>query len=178
MTARRRILLSTRLLFLALIGVTTLMTLSCTERPPVGLVDDRPLLSSDPGSFTLLNCTPLAPDSESQDIGPDGGTLQVGPHTFTVPAGALDSTVTITAVIVSENVNRIHFSPDGLVFNTPAWLTMSWANCGPTLLPTPKVIAHVSSLLTILDVLKGVNNPPSQTVTSGVPHFSDYAVSW
>ena len=178
MTAHRRFILVTRLLFLALLGVTTLLTLSCAGRSPVGVPGGTASVSSDPTQFQLLSCTPLALDSQSQDIGPLGGTIQVGPHTFTVPAGALDSTVTITAVTGGEPANRIRFAPDGLTFNQPASLTMSWANCGPTALPTPKVIARVSDALALLEILKSVSNPPSQSVTAGVPHFSDYAVAW
>lgn len=175
MKTNRLLILLTRLVFLALLGVTTVLVLSC-ERSPVDVAPSGSnirLLGT-----SLLTCTPLTPDSATQAIGPDGGTIQVGPHTFTVPAGALDTTVSITAVVPADTVNRIVFEPSGLVFNQPASLTMSYANCQPSLLPLPRVIAHVDDGLNILDLLKSVGNPPSQTVTAQVPHFSDYAVAW
>src|SRR5690349_21510517 len=45
----------------------------------------------------LLTCTPLPHTSVQQTVGPEGGVIYVGPHSLTVPAGALDSAVTITA---------------------------------------------------------------------------------
>ena len=177
MKTNRLLILLTRLVFLALLAVSTVLVLSC-ERSPLDLTPGTAPQIRLLGT-SLLTCTPLTPDSASQAIGPLGGTIQVGPHTFTVPAGALDSTVTITAVMPADTINRVVFEPTGLVFNQPASLTMSYANCPSLPLPQiPRVIAQVDDSLNILDLLKSVGNPPTQTVTAQVPHFSDYAVAY
>src|SRR5689334_24615492 len=100
---------------------------SCTSGPADARSLTAPAMSAggkELFGYNLLSCDPLDADSVTQAIGPEGGTLSVGPHTFVVPAGALDSTVNITAVIANENVNRVRFSPEGLTFNTPASLTL------------------------------------------------------
>jgi hypothetical protein len=126
----------------------------------------------------LLSCTPLSADSVTQVIGPAGGTINVGPHSFTVPAGALDSAVAITAVAPSDVVNRVVFQPSGLTFQQPATLTMSYANCGVLASWLPKQIAYVDDLLNIRYFLLSIDNFQSQTVTGRVRHFSEYAVAW
>jgi hypothetical protein len=138
-----------------------------------GLPLPPPLLPSG-----LLTCTPVAADSVSQTIGPEGGTLQVGANTLAIPAGALDSAVTITAVAPSDTVNRVRFEPEGLTFLTPARLTMSYANCNTLGLSLPKQIAYTSDLLLILEYIPSLDDLSGQTVTGEVRHFSDYAIAW
>src|SRR5438128_86704 len=112
---------SPRLVHSALVGVAAVAMLSCGEPAPLGPVrhdlalppPDSLLQAADSvvRSTGLLRCSPLTYDSVTQTIGPLGGTLQVGPHTFSVPAGALDSTVSITAVVPAGTVNVVQFQP-------------------------------------------------------------------
>jgi hypothetical protein len=169
-----------RLLLSLSVGLIGVGAASCGDSAP-SLVEgpsklpSRDLLQAVTGPLT---CTPLPADSVTKVIGPGGGTINVGPHSFAIPAGALDSAVSITAVTPSDAVNRIVFQPSGLVFRQPATLTMSYANCGVlgSLLPTQ--IAYIDNLLEILYYLPSIDNVQSQTVTAQVQHFSDYAVAW
>jgi hypothetical protein len=162
----------------AVLGLASLALASCGESPTAAVsqrIIPRDLYQQVTG---LVSCTPLAADSVTQVIGPAGGTITVGPHSFTVPAGALDSAVSITAVAPSDVVNRIVFQPSGLVFQVPATLTMSYANCGLLVNLLPMQIAYVDDLLNILYYVPSVPDAQSQTVTGMVRHFSDYAVAW
>ncbi|MFI5233086.1 MAG: hypothetical protein ACHQSE_11325 [Gemmatimonadales bacterium] len=168
-----------RLVLLAAFGAASLALASCGDAPsataPAQTISQHDLLWPVTG---LLACKPLPADSVTQVIGPDGGTINIGPHSFTVPAGALDSAVAITAVAPSGFANRVVFQPAGLVFLRRATLTMSYANCGLiTNLLAPR-IAYVDDLLRILYTLPSLDNAESQTVTARVRHFSDYAVAW
>jgi len=170
-----------RLLRAALLSVGALLVLSCSEptnpAPQTGLLDGD--LFGDLTQLTgLLQCTPLPYDSVTQAIGPEGGTISVGPHTFTVPAGALDTAVTITAVTPSDTVNRIQFQPEGLVFNGYTTLRMSYANCNILSVLQPKRIAYVGADLGILDYVPSLDNVFTQTVRGKVIHFSEYALAW
>jgi len=73
----------------------------------------QPPRGGGPNPAGLLSCSVLAADSVTQVVGPDGGTITVGPHTFVIPAGALDDTVSITAVAPSDTVRRVSFQPEG-----------------------------------------------------------------
>src|SRR6185503_3068597 len=55
------------------------------------------------GGLHLLHCSQQSYDSVTQVVDSSGGTIYVGSHVFTIPAGAIDSAVTITAVTPSVN---------------------------------------------------------------------------
>ncbi len=166
-----------------------LAALSCADpsapAPPDALLGGLPLLLPPPPPppplplpTGLLVCTPLAADSVTQTIGPEGGTLQVGATTLAIPAGALDSAVSITAVAPSDTVNRVQFQPEGLTFLQPAQLTMSYANCNTLGLTLPKQIAYTTDLLLILEYFPSLDDLSGRTVTGQIHHFSDYAIAW
>lgn len=130
------------------------------------------------GKLGLLKCTPLPYAQSSAVIGPLGGTLRVGQNTLTVPAGALAQPVQITGVQLSDTVNSVRFSPEGLQFARPATLSMPYANCNLLGRILPKEIAYTSDNLQILSYLLSIDNLFSKTVTGRVNHFSRYAVAW
>lgn len=175
-----------RLVLGALCGGAIAVGLSCADssRGPVapgapkaeaGLLPDLPL----PGLLPpLVQCSPLPYAATTQTIGPAGGTIQVGPHELWIPAGALWETVTITAVAPSSTVNQVRFQPDGLTFQRPAYLTMSYANCDLLGLSYVRRIAYTTDWLEIIDYLRSFDHPPSQTVTGRLEHFSVYAIAW
>lgn len=173
----------TRLLPCALFGVATLALMSCGDSSPLGVSSRAPtptagLVTSLEPSASLLTCSPLPYDSVTLTVGSLGGTLKVGPHTLSVPAGALDAPVTVTAVAPADTVSQVRFQPEGLTFAQPASLTMSYANCdllGSTL---PKQIAYVSDELEILELLLSLDNAEAREVRAELSHFSGYAVAW
>ena len=126
----------------------------------------------------VLACAPMAADSATVAVGPSGGTITVGPHRLTIPSGALDSTVTITAIVPSDTVNRVELEPTGLGFHTPATLEMSYANCGLTSLLPLHRIAYIDANWDILDVLASLDDVAARRVSAPLHHFSDYAVAW
>ena len=126
----------------------------------------------------LLQCTPLPYDSESEWVGPMGGVIAVGPHRLVVPAGALDRWVRITAEVISDDVNSIRFSPEGLEFDRSASLTMSYANCNVLGILLPKQIVYTSEGLNILELIPSLDNVFQKKTTGRIDHFSRYAVGW
>lgn len=171
----------------ALLSGGALLVLSCADPSPLG-VDSRgtrlqaDLQQTDLQGLSLpvglLTCAPLPYDSVTQTIGPEGGTIQVGVNTLWVPQGALDTAVSITAVVTPDSVNRIRFQPEGLTFQQPAALIMGYGNCdllGSTL---PKRVAYTTEALQILDYLPSLDDRGSQTIRGWLRHFSEYAVAW
>lgn len=127
----------------------------------------------------VSNCRPLAPETVHRTIGPAGGTLTIGPHTLTVPPGALSRQVNIRAKIAGgKSVNVVEFKPVGLVLQTPAVLTMSYANCDREGRMSALSIAVVDDRLGIVDYLSSSDDAAAGTVTGGLPDFSNYAVAW
>lgn len=172
-----------RRLVLALLVGATVVLLGCRdnsplEAPPATGSPQQSLLGSLVQATGLLSCSPLPYDSVTQTVGSAGGTIVVGAHSLSIPAGALDSAVAITAVAPSDTVNRVIFEPSGLVFQQPASLTMSYANCNLLGSSLPKNIAYVDGALDILYYLLSVDDPSTRTVTGRLEHFSEYAIAW
>lgn len=156
-----------------------LLVAGCGDQVPAGVagpaVPEAPHLL---GRLTgLLRCAPLPVDSATRIVGPAGGTLQVGPHRLLVPPGALTGDVAITGVTRPEAVRRIDLRPEGLVFDAPASLTMSYDGCGLVGF-LPLRIAYVSAELSILEYLMSVTDGSAREVTASLNHFSNYAVAW
>jgi len=181
---------STRLL---LIGMVAFAVANCGEQGPLGVTapetrtpvaavattgPQNSLLGGLLQGLGLLKCSPLPKDSSTETIGPWGGVLTVGPHTFVVPAGALSHNVTITAVLSADTVNAITFKPEGLQFQRPAYLTMSYANCNLLGRLLPKHVAYTNDNYVILELLSSIDNLFTKRVTGQVHHFSHYAVAW
>src|SRR5437867_8645438 len=95
------------LALIAAVGVIGCRADSPFAVPPAPAADQT--VDSALQGLSLLRCIPLPADTATQTIGPWGGSLQVGPHRLIVPAGALATPVTITAVLPRDSVNRIVF---------------------------------------------------------------------
>lgn len=177
--------MNTKLTRLVLTAVGIAVLGACTDTPtrPAQPTAGAPVgqrVLRDVGGLvpTLLACAPATYDSVSRAIGPAGGTLTVGPHTFEVPAGALDSTVTITAVVAPDQFVHVRFAPQGLTFAVPANLTLSYANCPLAGLLGLPAVAYVDDSLSILELEPSLPDLLHSTVTGHIRHFSGYAVAY
>lgn len=169
----------------ALLIAIAVAVAGCREPAPLGVPTS--LLGVPLSGDGLLTCAPLAYDSVTQTIGPEGGTLTVGPHALTIPPGALDGPVSISAVAPTDSVNRVRIRPAGgggggdLAFRQPASLRMSYANCDVLSSTLPKRIAAVTDALLVLEYLLSVDDPFTQSVTGEVTTVNstaDYAIAW
>jgi len=154
--------------------------LACGDRAPTG-VNPKALLFPPPPPLWragLVRCAPLPADSVSQLIGPLGGVLEIGPDRLSIPAGALDAPVEITAIAPSDTVNRVRLEPHGLTFRKPVSLTMGYAHCEALASLVPKRVAYIDGALAILELLPSADNLPARAVTARLRHFSDYAIAW
>lgn len=127
-------------------------------------------------NLSLLSCTPQKYLVNSQPIGPKGGKIKVGSHVLEIPAGALAGYVTIVAEQITGSTNSVRFSPEGLTFDRPALLTLSYDNCLAP--PVARKIVYTSDRLEILELLKSVDKVQTKTVISPIDHFSRYAVAY
>ena len=124
----------------------------------------------------LLVCTAQPYAVTKKTIGSDGGTIVVGSHTLVIPRGALSKKTTITAEQIRGRTNSLRFSPEGLRFEKPAALTMTYKNCLVVLLS--KRIVYTDENLKILEVLKSLDLFSKRIVTAPIDHFSRYAVAF
>ena len=173
-----------RLLVIVLLVCALGLASACGDRSPTGIAPQPAaptgdLIGSLLGATGLLQCSNLPYDSTTQTIGPAGGSLRVGPHTLVIPRAALKQSVSITMILPTGlRVNAVKFKPAGLQFQTPAALTMSYANCSLLGKLLPKRIAYTTDNLQILYYLLSLDNLLSKYVTGQVNHFSDYVIAW
>jgi hypothetical protein len=128
------------------------------------------------GVTDLLVCSSQPYDIERKTVGPDGATINVGSHTLVIPRGALKKKTAITAEQIPGRNNSVRFSPEGLEFQKPASLTMSYKNC--LLVLFKKHIVYTDEKLNILEVLKSFDLFGKRTVTAPIDHFSRYVVAY
>ena len=166
-----------------MVALVVCVIASCSDRAPTTPAPvpapDASLIGALLQPTGLLKCSALPAASVTQTIGPAGGSIAVGPHVLRIPAGALDQPTTITATLDTQRgVNGISFQPEGLQFDTPAYLTMSYANCNLLGKLLPKRIAYTTNLLGIVEYLLSLDNLFTKKVTGRVPHFSEYVIAW
>ena len=160
-----------------LLVVVTIVASSCGDPAPVAPVS-KPVFSAGQGSPSgLLRCRPMAYDSVTVVIGPSGGDIKVSRHVLSISRGTLKQRTTITAVAPSDTLNRIRFRPEGLVFNKPVVLVMSYANCALDG-SSPKEIVYTDDALKVLEHEPSRDDPAGKRVGALLTHFSQYAVSW
>jgi hypothetical protein len=122
---------------------------------------------------------PLSNTASEATIGPEGGTLSIpGGHSLHFPAGALDDSVTISAVVDPVKV-MVDFGPEGLVFPDSAQPTLS-LSYGSGLLgvlnPSSLVIVYVDEGVAV-EVLPSVPDTQGNSVRAELEHFSTYVLA-
>ena len=125
----------------------------------------------------LLACTPLPYAFDAAIVGPSGGTLVVGTHTLEIPAGALEQPVVIVAQSVPSLNIDMDLAPDGLSFQKPVLLTLSYGHCGGDALgESPFRIVHVRPNGDLED-RPSTDDKSERRVTGSLDHFSRYAIA-
>jgi hypothetical protein len=166
-------------LSLALLVGATVVAVSCREPGPVGAYDAGTVPQVQVASSWggLLRCRPLAYDSVTRIVGPAGDMLRVGRHVLNIPGGAITRWVAITLVAPSDSVNRIRLEPEGLLFQKPVTLTMSYANCDLDR-SSERRVAYTTDSLMMVEYEPSVDDVVGKKVIGALSHFSSYAVSW
>ena len=135
-------------------------------------------LAKSRGGHGLLICKPQPYTRVTQSVGPRGGTIKFGEeNTLEIPAGALLTTVTISAEVLSDSLRSVRFEPHGLVFLAPVKLNIWYDGCDTKGLPSRK-IAYLDAVEAILEILLSRDYPKGEWVSGQLWHFSRYAVAW
>lgn len=130
-----------------------------------------------PKLFDLLRCEPRPYEGEVAIIGPDGGTLHIGEHELVIPEGALTREELIVAEAPTSSLVGVEFSPEGLMFERPAELTLSYERCD---IPVDAGLrlAYLGSGNRILELPLSHDHRDFSEVIGEINHFSRYAVAY
>jgi hypothetical protein len=125
----------------------------------------------------LLRCEPREYQGDAEIIGPTGGTLHIGEHELVIPRGALTEETLISAEARTSSLVDVEFQPEGLTFQRPARLTLSYKNCEvpPTL---DLLVAYLGVGNKILEFPASEDYRSYSEVTGEINHFSRYAVAY
>jgi hypothetical protein len=125
----------------------------------------------------LPYCEPRAYASDMAVVGPGGGRLRFGGHVLSVPRGALDAYVLVTAEALAGNEIAVRLSPHGLAFAGGVTLELDYSAC--TRLRQDEVrVAYLDDRGTILEYPSSRARTRSRSVTATLEHFSKYAVAY
>ena len=150
-----------------------------TSTPSTNLDQPEALIGSLVEPTGLLQCSALPYARTTRTIGKEGGTISAGPHTLVIPPAALSQPTAITMTVPTGlSVNAVEFWPEGLQFQRPVALQMSYSNCNLLGILLPKRIAYVDDDFNVLEYLLSLDNLWAKRVTAKVDHFSDYVVAW
>src|SRR3954468_19083413 len=124
----------------------------------------------------LLRCEPRPLEGDAAIIGPDGGTLQIGEHQLVIPPGALAEEQVIVGKAPTSSLVDVEFEPEGLLFQRPAQLTLSYKGCA---VPAGDLlVAYLGSGNRILELPVSHDQRSYSEVTGEIHHFSRYAVAY
>jgi hypothetical protein len=118
-----------------------------------------------------------APDADAAIIGPDGGTLHIGEHQLVIPRGALTREELIVAQAPTSSLVDVEFSPEGLTFEHPAELTLSYEGCDVPA-DIDLMLAYVGWGNRILELPPSQDRRDLSEVVGEVGRFSQYAVAY
>jgi hypothetical protein len=125
----------------------------------------------------LMRCEPRDYSADAAIIGPNGGTLHVGPHELVIPKGALDHEELIVAEAPTSSLVDVSFAPEGLQFQTPAQLTLSYKGCvRPT--SADLLLAYLGQGNRILELPPSIDMRSDDEVEADIGHFSRYAIAY
>jgi hypothetical protein len=135
--------------------------------------------SKDPGSnlIELLRCEPRPYEGEAAIIGPDGGTLQVGEHQLVIPRGALVREELVVAEAPTNTLVELEFSPDGLIFDSPASVMLSYRRCQVPA-RADLLMAYLGQGNRVLELPPSWDDKADSRVIGEIGHFSRYAVAY
>jgi hypothetical protein len=115
-------------------------------------------------------------ESATRVIGPAGGAIRFADHVLEIPAGALDSAVSITATAAQSPYVVVDLAPHGLQFRVPAHLSMGYGACAWA--DSLFHIDYLSDDLTqVLEQESSTVHPDRHMVEAPIDHFSLYAVA-
>ena len=140
-----------------------------------------------PSEPTLYVSQPGTPTGSptSASIGTAGGSLSTpdGAITLTFPAGALNSDTEISITPITNNAPQgiasaaFRLQPEGLVFNAPVEVKFNYENLD--LAGKPEDFLWITTQAANGSweaAIRSVVDTDNNTVTVGVPHFSDWAL--
>lgn len=126
----------------------------------------------------LVSCSELPAASATLNLGPAGGWISAGSAILVIPKGSLADTVTITVEALADTVRAVRLLPDGLRFEAPGYLVLSYEDCQTKGKPSPKRVAYTSHSWEILEYVPSLDLGRSKKVVGELSHFSNYAVAW
>lgn len=124
----------------------------------------------------LLRCHTTSAYASSAVIGAAGGTLNVGPHQLIVPPNALRAPTRISASAPRGQYVEVQFQPEGLRFERPVAIALSYRHCGVVRGIFLKVV-YVDSQRSILQVLPSLPDLFNRRVFGKTDHFSGYMLA-
>jgi hypothetical protein len=113
----------------------------------------------------------------SATIGPKGGLVIFGPHSLSVPAGALSIPTLIAANAYGGDTLAVQFQPQGLTFQVPATLGLSYKHCSAPADSSLYMVYVNNGLSTEFAMVPSTDHRLKDYLVGNISHFSVYAAA-
>lgn len=136
----------------------------------------------DQGLANLVECPTSEASSSTAVVTPLGGLVSVGGTSVSIPAGALLAPTTVTVTVPASQLMEIDVSVEGLehfTFELPVTVTLSYARCTRSDIDNaPLTVWYIDAAThTPLELMGGVDDKITRTVTFTTGHLSGYALA-
>lgn len=160
--------------------VIMLVLTGCSQSPvSINNEESQPVLLKRSASYAKeLNLSPVNDFHCEQVISAkDGGTLTFYDVTLEIPPGAVKDDTVFSIKIPDINVFYNEFGTEGLVFNVPVTVTMSYREADLTSVKEETIrIAFYNEDSERFEDIDGIINYKNMTVTARLYHFSAYGL--
>ena len=128
-------------------------------------------------AVALLRCPPQRYEGKTAIVGPAGGTLWIGDHVLLIPKNALAQEELIVAEAMPTSLVELKFQPEGLLFQQPAKLSLSYKGCE---IPTgfDMRLAYLGTGNEVLELPPSWDWKSYWRILGEIRHFSRYAVAY
>jgi hypothetical protein len=163
---------------LVLFAFAALIVAGCSKSPMSSdTVTGQPAMLHRAASATAAMSPGAEFYVEKQIVAADGGSLQLADVTLSIPSGALAFDTLYSISIPDINTFYNEFGTNGLVFDKPVTVTMSYRDADLSGVNVASIrIAWLNPKTGMFESIRCTLDPVNKTVTGTLNHFSAYAL--
>ena len=160
-----------------MIALALLAMIGCSQSPLQSASEEPRLLTRTTPDGVAASLSPINLYSEVIIPSATGGVLSLLDVTLTVPAGAVKNDTLFSIRIPDDEVFFNEFGTDGLVFDVPVTVTMSYRNADLSGITESSIrLAWLDTRTNTWKSMDCVVDAVSKTVTGQLNHFSAYGL--
>lgn len=161
----------------AMVTLAVVAMVGCSQSPTQSIQSDGKLLARSASLSSGASLTPISFYAEAVIPSRTGGVLSLTDVTLVVPAGAVKNDTLFSISIPDDQLFFNEFGTEGLVFDVPVTVTMSYRNADLSGITESRIkLAWLNERTNTWHSMACVVDTVSKTVTGNLYHFSAYGL--